>query len=61
MYMYTLHMYVFNNIHNTDNAQSIYIYACFVHTLAVPEGNILTYNSSSGTDGSHIIEHEVLH
>ena len=35
--------------------------ACiYVFEFTVPQGVVLTYNSSSGTDGSHIIEHEIL-
>ena len=38
-----------------------YMHACiYVLEFTVPQGVVLTYNSSSGADGSHIIEHEIL-
>ena len=39
-----------------------YVHIC-KHTLyvTVPQGVVLTYNSSSSADGSYVIEHEVLH
>ena len=37
------------------------IHVCtYILKVTIPQSVVLTYNSSSGTDGSHIIEHEIL-
>ena len=40
----------------------MHVHTC-MHTLqvTVPHGVMLTYNSSSSANGSHVIEYEVLH
>ena len=50
---YILYMYICTYIH-------MYNTRMYILKVTIPQGVVLTYNSSSGTDGSHIIEHEIL-
>ena len=58
-------MHVVNSMqtstHGTVQILYVQMHACiYVLEFTVPQGVVLTYNSSSGADGSHIIEHEIL-
>ena len=51
---YILYMYIRTYIHTFNTRM-------YILEVTIPQSFVLTYNSSSGADGSHIIEYEILH